>query len=40
VLHMLHVSRLAQFTLWQLGQGQSPESDSVKKEHGIYTNSH
>lgn len=35
---MLHVSRLAQFTLWQLGQGQSPESDSIKKEDVIHTN--
>jgi hypothetical protein len=35
---MLHVSRLAQFTLWQLGQGQSPDSNRVKKEHGIQIN--
>ena len=30
---MLHVSRFAQLTLWQFGQGQSPESN-IKRTPG------
>jgi hypothetical protein len=35
---MLHVSRFAQFMLWQLGQGQSPESESTqtsREQHSL-----